>query len=185
MTHKEIIQAYAAIQKHVQTHVNGDADDLFCACQDTFDRIKGKHNESKGAIEDFAAGVARRQLANSVESMTDRKCREKEYTDSCARHRGEKAEKQRICALVEKALKELSPKDRGIIAWTLCGLELKVLADIWKISESKFYKLHVNPARQKFAEAFGEVVGNPKLYAKLRAEVLAKGKETKNEQDGE
>ena len=30
---------------------------------------------------------------------------------------------------------------------------------------------------ERVAAAFGEVVGNPKLYAKLRAEVLAKGKE--------
>ena len=181
MTHKEIIQAYAAIQKHVQTHVTGDADDLFCACQNAFDRLKDGYDKDVGEIVDFAAAVARSYLYVENNASMRRKCREVEHYDSRARERGEKAEKQRICALVEKALKKLSPKDRGIIAWTLCGWKLQVLQDIWGISKKGFLKYHVNPARQRFAEAFGEVVGNPKLYAKLRAEVLAKGKENEND----
>ena len=179
MTHNEIIRAYKAIQKHVQKHVTGDADDLFCACQNAFDRQKDKYDEAIGEIEDFAAEVARSYLYVEDNASTRRKCREVEHYDSRARHHGEKAEKKNICALVEKAMKKLSPKDRGIIAWTLCGLSCNLLADIWGVSQGWFNEGFVQPAQQRFAKAFGEVVGNPKLYAKLRAEVLAKGKEQK------
>ena len=172
-------RAYKAIKDYVQTHVNGDADDACCACCNTYDRIKDKYNEAKGKIEDFAAGVARRQVSNSRDAEDDRKCREKGYTDLYNLDRGHKIEKRRICVLVEQAMKKLSPEERGIIAWILCGFELQVLQAIWGISEQAFFKHHVNPARQRFAEAFGKVVGNPKLYAKLRVEVLAKGKEQK------
>ena len=177
MTDKEIIRAYKAIQNHVQKHVTGDADDLFCACQNAFDRLKDKYDEAIGEIEDFAAEVARSYLYVENNAFTRRKCREVEHYDSRAREHGEKAEKKRICVLVEKAMKKLSPKDQGIIAWILCGWEINLLTKIWGISERAFIKYHANPARQSFAKAFGEVVGNPKLYAKLRAEVLAKGKE--------
>ena len=176
MTHKEIIQAYDAIKDHVQTHVTGDADDLFCACQNAFDRLKDGYDKDIGEIENFAAEVARSTLSHESDAADARKCRKKVHNESLNRHHGEKAEKKNICALVEKALKKLSPEDRGIIAWTLCGWELQVLQDIWGISKRGFFKYHVLPARQRFAEAFGEVVGNPKLYAKLRAEVLAKAK---------
>ena len=174
-------RAYEAIKDYVQTRVTGDADDAYCACCNAYDRQKDKYDEAKGEIEDFAIGVASGQLTNEFDAADTRKNREKAYTESHNRHHSEKREKRHIKRLVEKAFKQLSPKDRGIIAWILCGWKLKVLADIWKISESKFYKYHVNPARQRFAEAFGEVVGNPKLYAKLRAEVLAKGKENEND----
>ena len=176
MTHKEIIRAYDAIQDYVQTRVEGDADDLFCACQNAFDRQKAKYDEAKGEIEDFAIGVAFGQLPHEFDTADSRTNREKAYTESLNRHHGEKAEKKNICALVEKALKKLSPEDRGIIAWTLCGLSCNLLADIWGVSQGWFNEGFVQPARQRFAEAFGEVVGNPKLYAKLRAEVLAKAK---------
>ena len=177
MTHEEIIRAYDAIQDYVQTRVTGDADDLFCACQNAFDRLKDKYDEAIGEIEDFAAEVARSYLYVENNAFTRRKCREVEHYDSRAREHGEKAEKKNICALVENAMKKLSPEDRGIIAWTLCGLSYELLADIWRISWSCFYEVYLVPAQQRFAKAFGEVVGNPKLYAKLRAEVLAKGKE--------
>ena len=177
MTHNEIIQAYDAIKDHVQKHVTGDADDLCCACCNAFDRLKGGYDKDIGEIEDFAAEVARSYLYVEDNASTRRKCREVEHYDSRAREHGEKAEKKRICVLVEKAMKKLSPKDQGIIAWTLCGWEINLLTKIWGISERAFIKYHANPARQRFAKAFGEVVGNPKLYAKLRAEVLAKGKE--------
>ena len=176
MTHKEIIQAYDAIKDHVQTHVTGDADDLFCACQNAFDRLKNGYDEAKGEIKDFAAEVARSTLSHESDAADTRKSREVEHYDSRAREHAEIVERKRICALVEKAMKKLSPEDRGIIAWTLCGWELQVLQDIWGISKRGFFKYHVLPARQRFAEAFGEVVGNPKWYAKLRAEVLAKAK---------
>ena len=172
-------RAYKAIKDYVQTHVNGDADDAYCACCNAYDRQKDGYNEAKGTIEDFAAEVARTCLFDEGRAADTRKNREKAYTESHNRHHSEKREKRILRVLVKKAIKKLPPEERGIIAWILCGLELKVLADIWKISESKFYKLHVNPARQKFAEAFGKVAGNPKWYAKLRAEVLAKGKEQK------
>ena len=176
MTHNEIIRAYNAIQNHVQKHVTGDADDLFCACQNAFDRLKDGYDKDIGEIENFAAEIARTCLFDEGRAADTRKCREKAYTEFLNRHHGEKAEKKNICALVEKALKKLSPEDRGIIAWTLCGWEINLLTKIWGISERAFIKYHANPARQRFAEAFGEVVGNPKLYAKLRAEVLAKAK---------
>ena len=179
MTHNEIIQAYDAIQKYVQTRVDGDADDLFCACQNAFDRLKDGYDEAKGEIEDFAIGVAFGQLPHEFDAADTRKNREKAHNESLNWHHGEKAEKKNICALVENAMKKLSPEDRGIIAWTLCGLSYELLADIWRISWSCFYEVYLEPARQRFAKAFGEVVGNPKWYAKLRAEVLAKGKEQK------
>ena len=176
MTHNETIRAYKAIKKYVQTRVEGDADDLFCACQNAFDRLKDGYDEAKGEIEDFAIGVAFGQLPNEFDAADTRKCREKAYTESLNRHHGEKAEKKNICALVEKALKKLSPEDRGIIAWKLCGLSYNLLADAWKLPWETFRRNKLEPARQRFAKAFGEVVGNPKLYAKLRAEVLAKAK---------
>jgi hypothetical protein len=176
MKPNDIKRAYKAIKDHVRTHVTGDADDLFCACQDAFDRQKHQYDAAKGEIEDFAAAVARSALSHEAEAADTRKCREVEHYDSRALRHGEKREKKRISALVEKALKKLPAEDRGIIAWELCGLELKVLQDIWQISEKAFYKYHVNPARDAFAKAFGEVVGNPKLYAKLRSEVFAKKK---------
>ena len=113
-------------------------------------------------------------MANEQELIANRKCREVEHYDSRALRHGEKAERKRISALVEKALKKLPAEDRGIIAWELCGLSLNLLADIWGVSHGWFNEGFVQPARQKFAKAFGEVVGNPKLYAKLRSEVLAK-----------
>ena len=177
MTHNEIIRAYDAIQDYVQTRVRGDADDLFCACQNAFDRQKDKYDEAKGEIEDFAAEIARTCLFDEGRAADTRKSREKAHNESLNWHHGEKAEKKRICVLVEKAMKKLSPKDQGIIAWILCGWEINLLTKIWGISERAFIKYHANPARQRFAKAFGEVVGNPKWYAKLRAEVLAKGKE--------
>ena len=177
-------RAYEAIKQYVQTHVNGDVDDLYCACCNAYDRQKDGYDEAKGEIEDFAAEVARTCLFDEGRAADTRKCREKGHTESLNRHHDEKREKKRIKRLVEKAWWKLSPEERGIIGWELCGLELEVLAAIWGISESKFYKYHVNPARQKFAEAFGKVAGNPKLYAKLRAEVLAKRKGQKqNEED--
>ena len=177
MTHNEIIRAYKAIQNHVQKHVTGDADDLFCACQNAFDRLKGAYEKARGEIEDFAAAVARSYLYVEDNASTRRKCREVEHYDSRAREHGEKAEKKNIRALVEKTKKKLSPEDRGIIAWRLCGLNYNLLADAWKLPWETFRRNKLEPARQRFAKAFGEVVGNPKLYAKLRAEVLAKGKE--------
>ena len=177
MTHKEIIQAYDAIKDHVQKHVTGDADDLFCACQNAFDRQKDKYDEAKGEIEDFAIGVAFGQLPHEFDAADTRKNREKAHNESLNWHHGEKAEKKNICALVENALKKLSPEDRDIIAWGLCGLSYNLLADIWGVSQGWFNEGFVQPAQQRFAEAFGGVVGNPKLYTKLRAEVLAKGKE--------
>ena len=176
MTHNEIIRAYKAIKDHVQRHVTGDADDLFCACQNAFDRLKDKYDEAIGEIEDFAAEVARSYLYVENNAFTRRKCREVEHYDSRAREHGEKAEKKNIRALVEKAKKKLSPEDRGIIAWRLCGLSYNLLADAWKLPWETFRRNKLEPARQRFAKAFGEVVGNPKLYAKLRAEVLAKAK---------
>ena len=176
MTHNEIIRAYKAIQNHVQRHVTGDADDLFCACQNAFDRLKDGYDKDVGEIEDFAAAVARSYLYVENNASTRRKCREVAHYDSRAREHAEIVERKRICALVEKAMKKLSPEDRDIIAWTLCGLSYELLADIWRISWSCFYEVYLVPAQQRFAKAFGEVVGNPKWYAKLRAEVLAKAK---------
>ena len=177
-------RAYEAIKQYVQTHVNGDVDDLYCACCNAYDRQKDKYDEAKGEIEDFAAEVARTCLFDEGRAADARKCREVEHYDSRVRNRGEKAERKRIRVLVEKAWKQLPPEERGIIAWILCGFELDLLQKIWGISKRAFFKNHVNPARQKFAEAFGKVVGNPKLYAKWRAEVLAKRKGQKqNEED--
>ena len=176
MTHNEIIRAYKAIKDHVQKHVTGDADDLFCACQNAFDRLKDGYDKDVGEIEDFAAEVARSTLSHESDAADTRKNREKAHNESLNWHHGEKAEKKNICALVEKAMKKLSPEDRGIIAWGHCGLSYNLLADIWGVSQGWFNEGFVQPAQQRFAEAFGEVVGNPKLYAKLRAEVLAKAK---------
>ena len=177
MTDKEIIQAYDAIQDHVQTHVTGDADDLCCACCNAFDRLKDGYDEAIGEIEAFAAEVARSTLSHESDAADTRKNREKAHTESLNWQHGEKAEKKNIRALVEKTKKKLSPEDRGIIAWRLCGLSYNLLADAWKLPWETFRRNKLEPARQRFAKAFGEVVGNPKLYAKLRAEVLAKGKE--------
>ena len=51
MKPNDIKRAYKAIKDHVRTHVTGDADDLFCACQDTFDTVKGEYDKSKGEEE--------------------------------------------------------------------------------------------------------------------------------------
>jgi hypothetical protein len=177
-------QAYEAIKQYVQTHVNGDADDLYCACCNAYDRQKDGYDAAKGEIEDFAAEVARTCLFDEGRAADSRKCREVEHYDSRARNRDEKREKKRIKRLVMKAWWKLSPEERGIIGWELCGFELDLLQKIWGISKRGFYNFHVNPARQKFAEAFGKVAGNPKLYAKLRAEVLARRKgQKRNEED--
>ena len=174
MTTEEIERAYKAIKQHVRRRVTGDADDVFCACQNTFDRRKGEYNEAKGEIEDFAAGIAFGQVSNELDAKGDRKCREVEYYDSRALRHGETAEKRHIEHLVEKALKKLPLEEQGIIAWELCGLSLKKLQETWGISEKAFYKYHVNSAHDAFAKAFGEVVGNPKLYAQLRLEMKNK-----------
>ena len=183
-------QAYKAIKDYVQTHVNGDADDAYCACCNFFDRHKDEYDEAIGKIEDFARATARSCLYVENNASTRRKNREKVYTESHNQHRGETAERGRIQRLVEKALSKLTDSEFAIMVWDLyksddymCSLHR--LAEIWGLPWETFRRNKLEPARQKFAEAFGEVVGNPKLYAKLRAEVLAKGKETKNEQDGE
>ena len=59
MTHNEIIRAYDAIKDYVQTRVTGDADDLFCACQNAFDRLKDGYDKDVGEIENFAQMVAK------------------------------------------------------------------------------------------------------------------------------
>ena len=170
-------RAYEAIEQYVRKHVNGDADNAYCACCNFFDRHKDEYDESEGKIEDFARATARSCLYIENNASTRRKDREKVYTESLSRHCGETAEKRHIKRLVEQAVMALPAEARGIIAWKLCGLSYELLADIWRISWSCFYEVYLEPARQRFAKAFGEVVGNPKLYAKLRAEVLAKGKE--------
>ena len=76
MTHNEIIRAYKAIQKHVQKHVTGDADDLFCACCNAFDRQKDKYDEARGEVENFAQMVAKSCLHVERNKLTRRKfCR--------------------------------------------------------------------------------------------------------------
>ena len=172
-------RAYEAIKQYVQTRVNGDADDLFCACCNAYDRQKDKYNEGKGEIEVFAIGVASGQLTNEFDAADSRKDREKAYAESLSRHSGETAEKRHIKRLVEQAVMALPAEARGIIAWKLCGLSYELLADIWEISWACFYEVYLVPAQHEFAVAFGKVAGNPKWYAKLRAEVLAKGKEQK------
>ena len=169
-------RAYEAIKQHVQTHVTGDADDLCCACCNAYDRQKDKYDEAIGEIEDFAIGVAFGQLSNEFDAADSRKDREEVYADWCALFRGEEAEKRRVRELVARALSELSTKDRGILAWELCGLSLILLAEIWGISKQAFFRCHVNPAQDAFAEAYGKVVGNEKWYAQLRREMKNKKK---------
>ena len=172
-------RAYKAIEQYVQKHVNGDADDAYCACCNFFDRHKDGYDEAKGEIEDFAAEIARSTLSHEADAADNRKNREKGHAESLSRHSGETAEKRHIKRLVEQAVMALPAKARGIIAWKLCGLSYELLADIWEISWACFYEVYLVPAQHEFAVAFGKVAGNPKWYAKLRAEVLAKGKEQK------
>ena len=169
-------QAYTAIENHVQTHATGDVDDLCCACCNAFDRLKNGYNEDDGEIEDFAAVVARTCLFDEGRAADSRKDREEVYADWCALFRGEEAEKRRVRELVARALSELSPKDRGILAWELCGLSLNLLAEIWGIAQGWFNEGFVQPARDAFAEAYGKVVGNEKWYAQLRREMKNKKK---------
>ena len=69
-------RAYKAIKDYVQTHVNGDADDLFCACQNAFDRLKGAYEKARGEIEDFAQMVAKSCLYVERNKLARRKfCR--------------------------------------------------------------------------------------------------------------
>ena len=173
-------RAYEAIKKHVQTHVKGDVDDAFCACCNTYDRQKDGYDEEKGEIEDFAAEIARSTLSHEADAADTRKDREKVYTESLNRHCGEKREKRHINRLVEKALSKLTDPEFAIIVWDLyksdeyiCSLHR--LAEILGMPWETFRRNKLEPARQKFSEAFGKVAGNPKWYAKLRAEVLAKG----------
>ena len=175
-------RAYEAIKKHVQTHVNGDVDDAYCACCNTYDRQKDGYDEAKGEIEDFAAEIARSTLSHEADAADSRKDREKAYAESLSRHSGEKREKRLINRLVKKALSKLTDSEYTIIVWDLyksdeymCSLHR--LADIWGLPWETFRRNKLEPARQRFAEEFGKVAGNPKWYAKLRAEVLAKGKE--------
>ena len=177
-------RAYKAIKDYVQKHVNGDADDLYCACCNTYDRQKDGYDEAKGEIEDFAAEIARTCLFDEGRAADSRKNREKVYTESHNRHHGEKREKRLINRLVKKALSKLTDSEYTIIVWDLyksdeymCSLHR--LAEIWEMPWETFRRNKLEPARQRFAEEFGKVAGNPKWYAKLRAEVLAKGKEQK------
>ena len=69
-------RAYTAIENHVQTHATGDADDLFCACCNAYDRQKDKYDEAKGEIEDFAQMVAKSCLYVERNKLARRKfCR--------------------------------------------------------------------------------------------------------------
>ena len=169
-------RAYEAIKQHVQTHATGDVDDLCCACCNAFDRLKGAYEKARGEIENFAAEIARSTLSHESDAADSRKGREEVYADWCALFRGEEAEKRRVRELVARALCELSTKDRGILAWELCGLSLILLAEIWGISKQAFFRCHVNPAQDAFAEAYGKVVGNEKWYAQLRREMKNKKK---------
>ena len=177
-------RAYKAIEQYVQKHVNGDADDAYCACCNFFDRHKDGYDEAKGEIEDFAAEIARSTLSHEADAADNRKNREKGHTESHSRHHGEKREKRLVNRLVEKALSKLTDSEYTIIVWDLyksdeymCSLHR--LAEIWGLPWETFRRNKLEPARQRFAEEFGKVAGNPKWYAKLRAEVLAKGKEQK------
>ena len=172
-------RAYEAIEQYVRKHVNGDADNAYCACCNFFDRHKDEYDEAIGKIEDFARATARSCLYVENNASTRRKNREKGHAESLSRHSGETAEKRHIKRLVEQAVMALPAEARGIIAWKLCGLSYELLADIWEISWACFYEVYLVPAQHEFAVAFGKVAGNPKWYAKLRAEVLAKGKEQK------
>ena len=177
-------RAYKAIEQYVQKHVNGDADDAYCACCNFFDRHKDEYDEAIGEIENFACATARSCLYIENNASTRRKNREKGHTESHSRHHGEKREKRLINRLVKKALSKLTDQEYTIIVWDLyksdeymCSLHR--LAEIWGLPWETFRRNKLEPARQRFAEEFGKVAGNPKWYAKLRAEVLAKGKEQK------
>ena len=181
LTKKQIKSAHEAIERYVHTYLDirqllGEEDDLCKKCLAYFERHKHKFNPDRNeSIEAFAMAKADSCLKHEARAVARENRRKKEYTDSCDFAHGEMREKRLIKRLVMKAWWKLSPEERGIIGWELCGLELEVLRGIWRISKRGFYKFHVNPARQKFAEEFGKVAGNPKWYAKLRAEVLAKG----------
>jgi predicted transcriptional regulator len=78
MTTEEIERAYEAIKQHVRKHVTGDADDLFCACCNAFDRLKDGYNEGDGSVEDFAQMVAKSCLYVERNKLARRKfCRGK------------------------------------------------------------------------------------------------------------
>ena len=185
LTEEQINSAHEAIKGYVHTYLDirqllGEEADLCKKCLAYFERHKHKFNPDRNeSIEAFAMAKADSCLKHEARAVARENRRKKEYTDSCDFDRGENAEKRLIKRLVEKAWKKLSPEECGIIAWILCGGELKELQKIWRISKRAFFKNHVNPARQRFAEEFGKVADNPKWYAKLRAEVLAKGKEQK------
>ena len=63
MTHKEIIQAYAAIQKHVQTHVTGGANPkLALWAQDNFGPAQKRPSTLERVGEGFYALSRRKRI---------------------------------------------------------------------------------------------------------------------------
>ncbi len=191
LTKEQIESAHEAIKKCVHKYLEvrqllSEEADLCTKCIAYFKRHKHKFNPDRNeSIEAFAMAKANSCLKHEARAVARENRRKKEYIDSLAFDRDEKAEKRLVKRLVMKAWEKLSDEQRGIIGWELCGFTIELLADIWKISKKNFFQNHVNPAREAFAEAFGEVVGNPELYAKLRAEVVAKKAKRKGQTNEE
>ena len=182
MTTKEIKQAHAAIEEYVQKYVfnrglQREEHDLCKECFACFERRKHKFDKKqKASITKFAKDAARSCLSHGARGSERREDREKIYATRAWNLRGELSNQSHTNSLVYEAMSYLPPDQIEIMLYIIQNQDLEDLAEERGISKSWFYERHIQAAKNAFAMVFGEVVGNPKWYAKLRAEVLAQKK---------